>query len=149
MSNGAKVYPDFVTETGYGDPAGYSGPNCRHSMGAYLPGISEPLYTPEELEAQHNRDIATTPYKWRDSRGVAHERDFTIRDALDRQRELERRMRDTRREAKMQQVAGQDDEYNSLKARYRKQSAEYKRFSGAMGIHEQRERVYVDGLGRI
>lgn len=142
-------YKDFVNETGYGDVAGLSGANCRHSFGAHIPGISMPPPSEEELEEQHKRDIETKHYVWKDKRGVEHERDFTLRDALDRQREMERNMRDTRKQAAAMKAAGLTDEHTALRARYRAQSAEYKRFSGEMGIIEQRERIYMDGLGRI
>lgn len=142
-------YADFVKSTGYGDPAGYRGPNCRHSHGAYFPGISTLPISKEELAEMARREKETKNYKWKDSRGVEHENDFTLREALDRQRDMERQMRLTRAEAKAQQTAGQDEEYHALKARYSHQRKEYERFSKSMGIITQWERVYVDGLGRI
>lgn len=145
----ASVYPDFVQSTGYGDVAGLSGANCRHSFGAFLPGISQLPISAEEFAEMERKEKETKHYKWTDSRGVKHENDFTLREALDRQREMERQMRYTRAAAKGMKAAGQDEEYTALKARYRHQRAEYKRFSESMGIITQFERVYVDGLGRI
>jgi len=142
-------YSDFETETGWGDILGLGGVNCRHSWGNYFPGISIPPPSEEELAEQHKRDTKTKHYKRKDSRGVERERDFTLRDALDRQRDLERQMKDTRKQAVAMKTAEQTGEYTALKARYQVQSAEYKRFSEAMGIVEQRERIYMDGLGQI
>lgn len=108
-----------------------------------------PPPTEAELQAQHERDIVTKHYKWTDSRGVEHERDFTYRDALDRQRLLERRMRDTRKTAKAFESTGQNEESNIYRKRYVKQLREYKNFSKEMSIDLQLERVYVDSLGNV
>lgn len=142
-------YKDFVTEVGYGDPAGYGGINCRHSMGAYLPGVSPPPPTEAELAEMERKELETTHYKWKDARGVEHERDFTLRDALDRQRNMESQMRITRSEARAQKEAGQDAEYAALKRRYSAQRKEYRLFSEAMNIEPDWGRITVDGLGRI
>lgn len=141
-------YADFIRSTGYGDPAGLSGPNCRHSFSAFIPGISaEP--SQKELEQQDIKDAETTRYTWIDARGVKHDRLFTLREALDRQRSFERAMRSTRAEIKAQEAAGQGEEVAVLRARYKSQSSEYRRFSAAIGIKEQRNRIYMDGLGKV
>lgn len=103
----------------------------------------------EELKAQYKRDTETKHYKWKDNRGVEHEREFTYRDALDRQRELERQMRNTRARAMGYKAGGLEEEYTIQKARYQSQRAEYKKFSNFMGIDTNYERIYMDGLGRI
>lgn len=69
--------------------------------------------------------------------------------ALDRQRLLEHRMRDIRSEARAQQIAGNEEDYAALKVRYKLEYAEYTRFSEAMSIQPQWERVYMDSLGHI
>lgn len=142
-------YPDLITYTGLGDVAGLLGTFCRHQLGAIFPQFQSPPLSKEQLQQLREEAEKTTHYKWTDTRGVEHERDFTLRDALDRQRELERAMRLTRSRANAMKHAGQDDEYTTLKGHYRRQRAEYRRFSRAMGITEQWERVYMDGLGRI
>jgi len=143
------IYPDFIESTQYGTAGGLCGVNCRHSFGIYFPDSSITAPTEEQLAAQHERDTNTKPYKWTDKRGVDHEKDFTLRNALDRQREMERAMRATRKEAVLMKNAGMTDEYTALKAKFQAQSDEYKRFSAAMEIIEQRNRIFIDGLGRI
>ena len=142
-------YPDFVQSTGYGHVEGLCGVNCRHSWGTYFPGISAPPPSEEELAEQRKRDKATKSYTWKDRRGNEHTRDFTLRDAFDRQRELERSMRFTRKQAAAMKAAGQMPEYTALKAKIRTQRAEYQKFSAAMGIKPDWERVYMDGIKNL
>lgn len=141
-------YLDFIRNTGYGEITGLKGVNCRHDFGAYFPGISTPP-NEEELKKQQERDKEKTFYKWKDTRGVEHERYFTHREALDRQRDLERQMRTTRVRAKTFKSGNMEESYLENKARYRAQRAEYINFSNAMGIQPQFERVRMDGLGKI
>lgn len=142
-------YPDFIKSTGYGDVAGLSGINCRHSFGAYFPGISTPPPSEEELAEQRRRDTTTKPYTFKNKKGEEVTKEYTYYEATQEQRRQERLMRDIRKQAAAMKAAGITEEHTALKARYRAQTAEYKRFSEAMGIIEQRERVYMDGLGRV
>lgn len=43
-------YPDFIKATGYGTVTGLCGANCYHSFSSFLPGISVPNYTDDELK---------------------------------------------------------------------------------------------------
>ena len=43
-------YGNFYDETGYGEPDGLCGVNCRHSFYPYFPGISERAYSEEQLD---------------------------------------------------------------------------------------------------
>lgn len=59
-------------------------------------------------------------------------------------------MRAQRQEIKLLEDGGADeDDIIAARARYRKTSDEYARFSKAMDLPQQRERVTVDGLGNI
>ena len=59
-------------------------------------------------------------------------------------------MRAQRQEIKLLKEGGADeDSIIEARARYRKTSDEYARFSKAMELPQQRERVTVDGLGNI
>ena len=67
-----------------------------------------------------------------------------------RQRELERTMRARRASIKALEDGGADEDDIILeRASYRAVSQEYTRFSKAMGLREQRERVMIDGLGSV
>ena len=68
-------YPDFKKSTGYGTVSGLCGVNCRHSFSPYFEGMDNPFeqYDSEENTKQYEKE--------------------------QRQRMLERRIRDTKREA--------------------------------------------------
>lgn len=66
-------YPDFVTETGYGTVTGLCGVNCRHSFSPYFEGMNNPF---EQFDSEENLE----QYK-----------------NEQRQRLLERRIRQTKR----------------------------------------------------
>ena len=66
------------------------------------------------------------------------------------QRKLETKMRAQRAKVKQLQQGGADpDNIMAAKARYLNTLHQYQGFSKKMGIPEQMERVYMDGLGRI
>lgn len=89
------------------------------------------------------RKQENTPREWNGKQYTAYE-------ATQRQRRLETTMRAQRQKIKLLEEGGADEEDIILaRARYRATSAEYSRFSKAMGIPQQRERVTVDGLGAI
>lgn len=56
-------YPDFVETTGYGvDKLGLCGINCYHTFYAFIPGVSTPNYTLEQLEEMERRmQFQSTP----------------------------------------------------------------------------------------
>lgn len=131
----------LVSVCGLGEATGLCGPNCAHEPVAVIPGISEPSYTDEELE-EIIRD-ETTPQEY-------NGKQYTKYEALQRQRRLETTMRAQRQEMALLKEGGADeDDLINCRARYRVTSAEYTRFSEAMGLPQQRERVSADGLGNI
>ncbi len=75
---------------------------------------------------------------------------YTAYEAQQKQRRLETTMRAERQKIKLLKEGGADEEdIIRATARYRGTSAEYSRFSKAMGLPQQRERVYGDGLGSV
>lgn len=86
---GGVQYPGLAALTGYGTVGGLKGVNCRHSIGPYFPGITElpDLSFPRESERF----------------GLTSEQYY---DALQRQRELERRVRGGKREIAAMERAG-------------------------------------------
>jgi hypothetical protein len=107
--------------------------------------MGEP-YSEEQLKQQSERDKAVKPYEWTDGHGNKQKREFTQREAQDRQREMERRMRKTRQLAAGYKAGGNGGEYKAQKLKFRNQRKEYERFSEAMGLRTQMNRVTVDGL---
>lgn len=132
---------DLVSVCGYGRVDGLCGANCYHDKHPFIPGISQRAYTDEELDEIIRQE--NTPREWNGKQYTAYE-------ATQRQRRLETTMRAQRQKIKLLEEGGADeDTLIEARARYRTTSAEYSRFSTAMGIPQQRERVTVDGLGAI
>lgn len=77
-------------------------------------------------------------------------KEYTTYEALQRQRKLELTMRVYRQDIKLMKEGGVSElEIMGAKARYKKTMDEYVKFSKVMKLPEQRDRIYMDGLGRI
>jgi hypothetical protein len=132
---------ELISVCGLGTVTGLNGANCYHDYYPVIPGISVPTYTAEELEELNRKE--NTPVKYEG-------KEYTKYEALQRQRRLETSMRAHRQKIKLLQVGDADeDDIIAARCRYRGISQEYTRFSDAMGLPMQRERVTVDGLGNI
>ncbi len=102
---------------------------------------SEPTYTAEELEELNRKENTPVTYEGKQ---------YTKYEALQRQRKLETAMRVQRQKIKLLETGNADeDDIIAARCRYRGTSQEYTRFSKAMDLPQQRERVTVDGLGNI
>lgn len=124
-----------------GDVQGLCGANCYHDYSPVIPGISEPTYTEEELAELNRQEKEPIEYNGKQ---------YTKYEALQRQRRLETTMRAQRQEMALLKEGGADeDDLINCRARYRGTSQEYTAFSKAMGLPQQRERVFADGLGNI
>lgn len=126
---------------GLGSVTGLCGANCYHSYYPVIPGISAPTYTEEELDEMNRQENIPIDYNGKQ---------YTKYEALQRQRQLETRMRAERQKIKLLQD-GEADETDIMlaRAKYRGTSQEYTSFSKAMELPQQRQRVTVDGLGNI
>lgn len=132
---------DLVRVCGLGTVTGLCGANCYHQKFPVIPGISEPTYTQKELDRLNADDR-----KPREFAG----KQYTKYEALQRQRRLETTMRAQRQEIRLLQDGGAaEEDIIAARARYRGTSAEYARFSEAVDLPQQRERVTIDGLGNI
>ena len=126
---------------GLGEVTGLCGANCYHDYYPVVPGISKPTYTPEEIEEFNRKENEPVEYNGKT---------YTKYEATQRQRKLETTMRAQRQEIKLLKEGGaNEDDLIAARSRYRGTSAEYARFSKAMDLPQQRERVTVDGLGNI
>ena len=124
-----------------GDVQGLCGANCYHDYSPVIPGISEPTYTEEELAELNRQEKEPIEY---------NSKQYTKYEALQRQRRLETTMRAQRQEMQLLKEGGADeDDIINCRARYHGTSQEYTAFSKAMGLPQQRERVFADGLGNI
>ena len=122
---------------GYGDAAGLKGANCRHDFYPVIPGIDEPAYSADDLAAIRRDEQTPREYLGKE---------YTLYEATQRQRELERTMRARRQSIKLLEEGGANTEdITKERASYKAVSQEYTRFSKAMGIPEQRERIKITG----
>lgn len=132
---------ELGTVCGYGTVTGLCGANCRHTFHPFIPGVSERLYPDDWLEEQNKREAQTK--EWNGKQLNAYEQ-------TQQQRKMETAMRAQRQKIRLMQEAGADkDDVMLEKAKYQGQLNEYKRFSKKMGLAEQRERIYQDGLGKV
>ena len=135
------VMEQLVSVCGLGEPDGLCGCNCYHSYSPVIPGVSVPTYTKEQLAKMEAKEAETIEYNGKK---------YTKYEALQRQRKLETRMRAQRQEIKLlQEGEVSEDDILNAKIKYRTTSDEYVRFSKAMDLPQQRERVTVDNLNNI
>lgn len=132
---------ELIDICGFGTVTGLCGANCYHSYSPVVPGISKPTYTAEQLERMKREELTPREYSGKK---------YTKYEALQKQRRMETTMRAQRQKIKLLEEGGADeDDIINARCRYRGTSAEYARFSKAMDLPQQRERVYIDGLGDV
>ena len=126
---------------GLGTVTGLLGANCYHSYFPFIPGVSVRQWTDEELDQMNAKENELKNYKGKE---------YTTYEATQRQRQLETLMRAQRRKIKLLKSGGADeDDIVNAMAKYRATMSQYTTFSKQMGLQQQRERIYADGLGRV
>ncbi len=138
-----RVYSRKELETvcGLGTGPGLCGWNCYHSYYAFLLGISKRTYTDEQLDAMNAKENEKKVYRGKE---------YTTYEATQRQRNLETIMRKQRQDIKLlERAGGAEDDIINAKALYHGTMDEYVKFSKGMGLPQQRERIYSDGLGLV
>lgn len=126
-----KEYPDFKTATGYGTGEGLCGWNCRHSFG---PG-----------------DGINNPFSEKD---IAYADNYKIEELQQRQRTLERRIRDSKRKVQNLQTAVDNCKDEKLKFELQQkldrksytlsqQNKAYKKYCKDNNLKEYAERLKV------
>lgn len=118
-----KKYPPF-SECHYGAVDGLCGVNCRHTFYPFFEGISEPTKWDEEPEPKEYNGKTYTYYEM-----------------TQKQRQMERKVRETKREIEAKRAIGGDTD--DLESAKRKQIAEYHKFSDEMGIRPKDNRLRV------
>lgn len=118
---------------GYGKVDGLKGANCGHSFDPVIPGVSEPSYTTEELRKMRAEELKKHEYNGKE---------YTKYEASQRQRRLERTIAARRHAVDLLEEGGADEKtIQDAKSSFQAVSQEYTRFSKAMGLPQQRERV--------
>lgn len=125
------MYPDFVQTCGLGSVTGIGGANCRHSYWPFIEGVMERTYTDEEL-----KNIDPPPFEFEG-------KTYTMYEATQKQRMIERTIRKLKRERAAYRAAGLSEEAQAVSVRIRRLDGEYQAFSKAAGLPQQRERMNV------
>lgn len=130
---------ELIEVCGYGEVDGLCGANCRHHFWPFIPGISTRNYTDEELKKWAKEE--NTPKKYGD-------KEYTAYEATQEQRKMERMMRKLKQDIKLLKAGdGSDEDIGNAEIKYRSLSEEYVKFSRAMGLSQQRERIFnIDSL---
>ena len=131
-----KVYTrqQLIDICGLGEVDGLCGANCRHHYWPFIKGISVRAYTDEEL--QEWADKENTPKKYGD-------KEYTAYEATQEQRRLERVMRKERQDIRLLKEGDANEiDIAAAEAKYRITSDEYAKFSKAMELPQQRERIF-------
>lgn len=128
-SRTGKGYPDFVSSTGYGTVTGLDGANCRHSFGPYFEEMGNPY---EQYDSEENRKAYETEQ---------------------RQRTLERRIRDTKREVMTLDTARNaaqgsfrdvfEKDYQRKAALLQRQNAAYNQFCEENDLKKRSDRIAI------
>lgn len=114
-SGKSKKYPDFASSTGYGTAGGLKGVNCTHDFYPFWEGSS---VIPEDIEydAEYYKNTQ-------------------------KQRQMERSIRATKREIEAQRAIGEST--TQLQSKLRKQTNEYEAFSAGAGLKVKNNRLRV------
>ena len=129
-------YPDFVDTTGYGEGAGLKGYNCSHNFRAFIPNVSSRIYTDEELYHMAND---TFSYKGKE---------YTMYEATQRMRRLERDMRQLKRNLIGFNNPDTEKEFENTAIKLQKKSKEYTAFSKAASLKKRIPSTQVLGFDK-
>lgn len=126
------LYDDLVATTGYGYVDGLTGANCRHHKCPFIPGVSERTYTDDQLK--HIDDGLGCEFQGKK---------YSAYEATQMQRKIERTIRKLKRKKAGYNAAGLANDEQAVSIRIQRQRRQYKAFSKAAGLPEQRERMKV------
>jgi hypothetical protein len=138
-----KVYTaeQLRTVCGYGEGGGLLGWNCYHIFYPFFPGLSERNYTDAWLKEQNKKENTLRKY---------NEKEYDYYGAVQQQRKSETAMRAQREKIRLLQSGDADqDIILNEQIKYQNQLYEYVRFSNAMGLKQDRARIYMDMKGKV
>lgn len=138
-----RVYSKKELETvcGLGTVTGLCGANCYHSYSPFIKGVDKPTYSDEELDRMNEEENTQKEYNGKT---------YTAYEAQQRQRRLETAMRADRQKIELLTQGGADyDTITGAKVRYFQRQDEYVKFSKAMNLPQQWERITVDGKNAL
>lgn len=138
-----RVYSKKELETvcGLGTVTGLCGANCYHSYSPFIKGIDTQIYSEEELDRMNEEENTPKEYNGKT---------YTAYEAQQRQRQLETAMRADRQKIELLTQGGADDDtITGAKAKYFQRQDEYVKFSKAMNLPQQWERITIDGKNAL
>ena len=124
-------YPNIYTVCGLGAVDGLEGANCRHHRHPFLEGVSERVYTDEQLA-----NIDPPPVRFEG-------RTYSAYEATQMQRGIERTVRKLERRRAAYNAAGMADKEQQTSIRIRRLRKEYREFSKAADLPTQTNRMKV------
>lgn len=118
-------YPDFFDSTDYGDPAGLKGVNCTHNFYPHWEGAS---VIPEFHEPAPK---------------MIDGKEYTMYEATQEQRKMERQIRALTREKNAQIDSGKPDpaQVDKINTKLKQETANYKHFSAEAGLRAKPDRL--------
>ena len=126
---GKEYFYESIFNTSYGEPAGIFGINCGHDPVTFVDGYNIPRYEPTTDPEQNAKEYAESQ----------------------KQRQLERNVRDAKREAIAQDAAGNKEAFEQAAFKVRKANADYKAYCKDKGLTPRNDRLQVyaspDGQG--
>lgn len=127
---------ELVSVCGLGTVTGLCGANCYHSYSPFILGVSERLYTDEQLDKMNTEENTLKEYNGKK---------YTTYEALQRQRRLESTMRAQRQKIKLlENGEAKEETILAAKARYVRSQDEYVNFSKSMNLPEEWDRVTIE-----
>ncbi len=111
--------------------------HCGHAAFGIILGVHSPQYTSEELEEMRREN----------EEGITYEgKHYTMYEATQRQRKLERAVRDRKRRILIDEQLGDKDKLLNDQIRLQMINQEYSRFSKAAGLPTQHARMEAAGF---
>lgn len=110
--------------------------NCRHSAFPIIMGVTEPMYTEEQLA-----HIDPPPIEYEGKMYTAYE-------ATQQQRKMERYIRKQKERCVVAEAADDKEAFTTASIRLKRQESIYKDFSEQAGLYTRSERMQVHGFGR-
>lgn len=120
----SRKYPDFIEATGYGTVTGLKGVNCSHSF--------YPWWEGDEIPEFHEPEPVTIDGK-----------EYTYYEATQKQRQMERSVRNMKREKAAAEAAGDTQKAEELEKKMRATRQEYNAFSKQAGLRPKTERMRI------
>ena len=127
-------YPDFVQTTGYKEPGGLCGFNCRHSFHPFDPAYDKPTYTKSELEHINDETVQ-----------LPNGKEVKTYQATQMQRAMERRVRKLKQGLEMAKAADNTELQMQYQKLVTRENRQLKNFCEATGLPRQRFRERVTG----